>query len=406
ILVLSRTSLGHQWARRLATSSTVRERVYYWETAYRLWREKPLAGYGAGAFELRYPMYRIPGSGETKYPHNWIALIASEFGLVGLALFAGWAAIALGLRLRTSRSRPLATPGCKEDRGTESRLQAERETADLSSTRGIPPEGGTPCSGSQESAAMLDPLRATAALGAALLLWNGLFEYSLSVRELYVDLCLLLGIAAGLRGAPRPADARLLAAVPTALLLGALAVAWSALFRPDRALAFEEQSRAALAEAARARAEGDSLRASLCSAEARSALESARRLQPNDPWILDAMAQVLQTPEQQDPAAARRLMEDAVALYPHSATLRSDWASTLFAAGERKRAIEEWDRAIGLYPLSPLAYEKRALALAHMGRFTLALEDARHARRLSRRTDEVSRDLEQRILALRDAAGR
>jgi len=360
-LALKSSRLGAEWGRRLKAKSTTRERVNYLRVAQTLWSEKPVLGYGAGAFELRYPLYRVAGSGEARDPHNWVARVACELGLVGLALLAGWVGASWGL-------------GRGEAKG----------------------------------AGPADPIRAAAWLGAAIVLFNGLFEYSFTLREMYLDFCLLLGIAAGARpGAKRQVWGRPLGPlVSTALALAALGVSWPALFRPDLTRLRQERSRAALEEAARARSEGDGMSATLWTGRALVDLESAQRLEPHNPWLLDSLAQIYQMPEQGDLAQARALAEEAVRRHPMSATLRDHLASILHALGEDEAAIAQWDRATGCHPRSPTPYADRAMALAEAGRWSLALADARRARELTLRSGQRYDDLYQRIEALRAAGGK
>lgn len=80
--------------------ASMETRVYLVETALRLWRESPVLGGGAGAFELNYaqahaefPPPRGIDARFVAWPHNAIAETLLEKGLagvVGLALAAGW----------------------------------------------------------------------------------------------------------------------------------------------------------------------------------------------------------------------------------------------------------------------------------------------------------------------------
>lgn len=71
---------------------TARERLYFWEAGWRMWRDAPLLGLGPGGVKRHYPEYRDPAARRpsTGHLHNNLVQIAAERGLLGLA---AWLAI-------------------------------------------------------------------------------------------------------------------------------------------------------------------------------------------------------------------------------------------------------------------------------------------------------------------------
>jgi hypothetical protein len=63
------------------------DRVQWWKESLDIWRDRPLAGSGAGTFSTA----RLPYAGDTSFasePHNLPLQFLSELGVIGLALFA------------------------------------------------------------------------------------------------------------------------------------------------------------------------------------------------------------------------------------------------------------------------------------------------------------------------------
>jgi hypothetical protein len=77
---------------RLASASTG-NRLQWWEEASRGFADAPLAGNGAGSFRVTHRRYRDSGI-EVREPHSLPLQLLSETGLVGLALFGGFAVAA------------------------------------------------------------------------------------------------------------------------------------------------------------------------------------------------------------------------------------------------------------------------------------------------------------------------
>lgn len=149
-----RTFLEH-----ILSGSTVRQRLYYWRTALSLWAPNPFTGGGSGSYEVRYPQLRRSGSGETIYAHSWFFQFGSETGMVGVALFLAVVLTSL-IAVEKAMHRPRS-------------------------------EGASPCVA--RSVTLLIAFEAA----AVAMLVHGLVDYTLSQREMYLDLQLILGIAAG-----------------------------------------------------------------------------------------------------------------------------------------------------------------------------------------------------------------
>jgi putative inorganic carbon (hco3(-)) transporter len=74
---------------------TARERLYFWEAGFRMWRDAPVLGVGPGGVKRHYPDYRDPAARRpaTGHLHNNVVQIAAERGVIGLAAWlAIWAA--------------------------------------------------------------------------------------------------------------------------------------------------------------------------------------------------------------------------------------------------------------------------------------------------------------------------
>ena len=81
---------------------TARERLYFWEAGWRMWRDAPLLGLGPGGVKLHYPEYRDPMARRpsTGHLHNNVVQIAAERGLLGLA---AWLAIWVAFFVQAGR---------------------------------------------------------------------------------------------------------------------------------------------------------------------------------------------------------------------------------------------------------------------------------------------------------------
>ena len=71
-------------------------RVENFDVAWRMFEERPIAGYGIGSFPVYYN-----GNDETMYPHNILLEVASELGILGLSLLLILFAVSLRNILRS-----------------------------------------------------------------------------------------------------------------------------------------------------------------------------------------------------------------------------------------------------------------------------------------------------------------
>lgn len=101
--------------RSLDPESTAHVRVMYWLGAADAFESRPLAGWGVGTFNAVYPRFKPALAGKLPYtrdkrpehPHNEFLRVASDLGVVGLALYAGIIVVALAASCAALRSRPI-----------------------------------------------------------------------------------------------------------------------------------------------------------------------------------------------------------------------------------------------------------------------------------------------------------
>ena len=77
------SELTNKMGNALSQMKTLNTRTEIWKNGLKAFAEKPLLGYGAGAFEYPYKKY-YGGNFATKYAHNTMIKIAVELGIVGL----------------------------------------------------------------------------------------------------------------------------------------------------------------------------------------------------------------------------------------------------------------------------------------------------------------------------------
>lgn len=83
--------------------TTIAQRLYYWQTAWEIWRRDLILGAGPGSFRALYTLYRQPGSGETQQVHSWFFAQGVSVGIAGLGVFIAAVILLLlraALRLR------------------------------------------------------------------------------------------------------------------------------------------------------------------------------------------------------------------------------------------------------------------------------------------------------------------
>ncbi len=312
-----RTLLEH-----LSSVNTVRQRLYYWQTALALWARAPFTGMGIGTYEVFYPSLRRPGAGETVYAHNWFFQYGAETGLVGLSIFL--ATVVLGL------------------------VSGERAIRGLAhSPRTLPCHRPRP--------GLLIAFEA-ALLG---LLVHGLVDYTLSQRELYLDFQLVLGMLVGSSAClatlpgraagtskpetthPAAGSVRRRRVATTLLVAGILAaggwIYFETVIAPLLARFYSVAARDVATET------GD--------LEAAAQLyRKAVRWEPDQPWNLAALGLVRL--DQGNPAGLQRIQQ-AIALHPRSASLQASLARAYERLGMPEEALQALRRAVELHPLDP-----------------------------------------------------
>jgi hypothetical protein len=83
-------------------TATSNNRWTWWTEAWDAWREEPVAGTGAGSFDLVHRLRRENGL-NVREPHSLAVEVLSETGIVGFLLFAGAVAAAVAVCVRRAR---------------------------------------------------------------------------------------------------------------------------------------------------------------------------------------------------------------------------------------------------------------------------------------------------------------
>ena len=79
--------------------TSIGQRFDWWKVSLQLISEKPFFGHGAGSFEMAHNRAKSSRITPTDNPHNEYLFIATQFGLVGLALFL----LMIGLQLQEAK---------------------------------------------------------------------------------------------------------------------------------------------------------------------------------------------------------------------------------------------------------------------------------------------------------------
>lgn len=314
---------------RLGNTATIRERLYYWSVARDVWRLSPVTGSGPGSFQLLYSRFQVSGSRESRHAHSWFFQITAEAGLIGLGMFlAIIAATAVGA-FRDAR---------------------EQE----------PP---------RSAAASLS---VWCAAGCGLLLFNGLFEYSMQLREFLLLFGVLCGLALGAdaRPAETPKPARHGVTPRPPLSLRGVASCGLLLF--SAGIAARESASLCLGEFHEWEARFASQAGEFEAAE--SEYLAASRYQPDHEGYLTARAMLIA----RDPARfadAADLVRRAREMNPLSAGIRMSEAWLQEAAGRSDLARESLNAAVILRPNDAGVRISRAQLLMRLGEIEEAKQD-------------------------------
>jgi hypothetical protein len=311
---------------RIGNIDTIRERLYFWQIAGKVWAGHPLVGEGPGGFALLYLTLKSPVARESQYAHSWLFQIGSELGLIGLGLFgAAWAGL-------------IARVGAAWRRG------------------GLHTDA---------------PWCLVAVL---ILLFNGLFEFSLQWPAFLTALGLFGGLACGLTAPMRNAVSKAHWAFSLGMrnrIFCGRGVAGVVLVTLIAIMSLWIGVPHALGELHRGYAEAyaDDRNWRVAAEHYRQALA----WQPDNPALYMAQAGVLGQLGAADRAWA--LMGEAERLNPRSAAVRGAQANWLAAQHRLDEAIQRVGQAIELYP-SNVAYRlDRARFYLQTGRQGQARED-------------------------------
>lgn len=300
---------------RVGNIATIRERLFYWDIALKIWARHPFIGEGPGGYPLLYLTLKSPIARESQHAHSWFFQVGSELGLIGLIPLILFASGLAGRVLSAWRRRDLAPD-------------------------------------------------APWLLGALLLLgFNGLFEFSMQWHAFLFTAGLLGGLVSGLTvpaepTLPSPA-ARLRggAGMALAAAIGLLAIVCA----PPQHLS--EARRFSAEDAAQAGQWGD----------AASEYARALRFLPDDPNLHMAYATALSRTGN-EPQAWREL-EAAARLNPRSAAARAAQSAWLDRQGRLEEAILKLNEAIERYPSNVQHRLDRARLSLKSGRPAQTRED-------------------------------
>lgn len=302
---------------------TIEQRIFYLESAWSMVRDKPLLGHGPGAYAWLYPVHREAGAGEARYPHNFVAQLAVEGGLVGLGLFLALLGWVVYHQWRLWR---------------EGRFPLYR--------------------------------------GALFLIWklfllDSLGEYSFSLEALFWDFAFITGLLmtpsqnkSGGPSLPRWG----LSVAPLALA----AILFFTVSLPLHQGAYDRYQAELWADSARNQS---SLESAL--GDYRMSLAATNRAlehQPRHPRLLQSRAGLWE--EINQPRQALKDLEAAMKVHPYSASLRSQRAGWEWRYGSREAALDWVEKAIALHPLKATLHAQKARYLAGLGQWDKALQVA------------------------------
>ncbi|MCC6545822.1 O-antigen ligase family protein [Candidatus Sumerlaeota bacterium] len=292
-VVLLQPQQGVRWF----ALGSLRQRFYYWQTAWEIWRPHFLLGAGPGSFELLYPQFRIAGSNETKHAHSWFFEYGASVGAVGIGVFL----VLIGHAMKS----------------VQGLLKGHRANRDFK---------GYVCI-------------AALAAGALAMLAHGLIEYTFFFRETAILFFLALGALEGLAARGVDGAAPVHASMARRLAFGISAAVVVIGVVPLEVTPMRADLRREAAAAAMSNGAMD---------EALSEADAAIGIDDRDErnWELRAHLR-----EQQGDPKAVDDWQRAILRNPHSARLRESLARFHFRRGDFERAIELQKEAIRLHPL-------------------------------------------------------
>ena len=315
---------GASFWERLFLTATIKERMYYLLTGWRIIKQNPLFGSGPAGYSLLYPRFRCFGAHEAQYAHNFIVQLWAELGMLGALLFMIFAVYVVRSALGDSGKKPYILP---------------------------------------------------ALIGFLTFLFNSLLEYSFYHSSLFLDFCLCAGLILGASPNEIPRTKGRKPIMPGLTrsyfqfawpILLSLAFFPSLIFRPFLG-AVEKQF-------------GDDATEGNEYERALKFYQKAARYQPDNPWYEARIGQSLL--KLGDPVKAEEHLRKALDLNPLSASLRDDLSQLYEATFRLEDAARMARSAAEAYPTKALYRFHLAQLLLKQGNLAEAKKAALEAIRL------------------------
>ena len=290
------------WLARVGNIATVRERLFYWLIALKIWLHDPIAGAGPGSFSLLYMTYKPDIARESMHAHSWVFHSMAELGLIGLGvMLIFWGAL------------------------TGKLWQAWRGL--------LKAAGGSGFTNGHDAYWCL--------AAVMLLCFNGLMQFTLQWRVFLILTGLLAGLACGALPGARSAEMKKPDHRPSSLSYLSVGMAVFVLV-----LALAMTPRFHLA--AYHKIQGDDWMETGQYAQAFEAYERAARWLPDQAELLVSQAGAKALAG--EPSLAWPLLVQAGNLNPYSASIRAAQARWLWSRDRRTEAIVRMGEAIEHYP--------------------------------------------------------
>ena len=315
---------GGSFWERLFMTATIKERMYYLLTGWRIIRRNFLFGSGPAGYSLYYPLFRSFGAREAQYAHNFLVQLWAELGAVGIILFLTFAVFVVRSALRNPEKKPYILP---------------------------------------------------CLAGFLIFLFNALFEYSFYHSSLFLDFCL----CAGLILSRSPAETQKVKGrkpILVGLAPGYIQFAWPVLLS---LVLFPSLIIFPFLGAAEKQFGDDAADLNMYE-KALGFYQKALRYQPDHPWYAARVGQTFL--KLGDTMKAEKEMRKALDLNPLSASVRDDLAQFYMATYRLEDAMNMARSAIEAYPTKALYRFRLAQILLSQGKKAEAQNAAMEAIRL------------------------
>lgn len=317
----SRGIRGASFLDRILSTTTIRERLFYYRTGWEIIKRNYFFGAAPAGYGYFYPLFRCPGARETQYAHNFIIHLWAETGLVGLLLFLAFAGYALKIAM--------------------GRLHSKR--------------------------IIILPLAAYLTF-----LFNSLFEYTFLHGPIFWDFCLCAGlIVGGVYAEEKPVKGfrPLPARITQSYILFLIPVVLSFLFAP--AYNFRPFVAATYAQF------GDDYSMENELSRSHENYLAAVRFQTDHPWYYHRLGRTSMLLG--DPFKAEEYLKKAIDISPHSGLIRDELGQLYRSTYRPKEALDMAQSATAAYPLKALYHYHLAQLLNEQGRKEEARQAARRA---------------------------